>query len=164
MTSTARAHYPAVVQGRPAGIVSRVIAAAVDVLVIIAVVAAVELGWAALGHLLLGPPGGYPDLGLGGGAILGSAVALVYLAGSWCTAGRTAGDHLMGLRVTRGSGERLGPVAAVLRALLYLVFPLGLLWIPVSRRRASVQDLVVDSAVVHDWYGRSRTPAHPPRG
>ncbi|WP_317442040.1 RDD family protein [Streptomyces collinus] len=160
----ARVQYPTVAQGRPAGIVSRVIAAAVDVLVVLAVVAAVELGWAALGHLLLGPPGGFPDLGLGGGGILGSAVALVYLAASWGTAGRTVGDHLMGLRVTRRSGARLGPVAAVLRALLYLAFPLGLLWIPVSRRRASVQDLVVDSTVVHDWYGRSRTSAQRPRG
>ncbi|WP_333773422.1 RDD family protein [Streptomyces sp. IBSBF 3136] len=163
MTSVARVHDPTVVQGRPAGIVSRVIATAVDVLVVLAVVAAFELGWAAVSHLLLGPPGGFPDLGLGGGAILGSAVALVYLAGSWGTAGRTVGDHLMGLRVTRGSGARLGPAAAVLRALLCLAFPLGLLWIPVSRRRASVQDLVVDSAVVHDWYGRSRPSAHPPR-
>ncbi|MFF7974980.1 RDD family protein [Streptomyces sp. NPDC007905] len=160
MTSVARIHPQAVVQGRAAGIVSRVVAAAVDLLVVLGMVAAVEFGYAALRYLLLGPPFALPDLGVGGATGFGSAVAVVYLAASWGTAGRTVGDQLMGLRVTSRAGARLRPATAVLRAVLCLLFPLGLLWIPASRRRASVQDLVVGSAVVHDWYGRSRTSAH----
>ncbi|MGW4565995.1 RDD family protein [Streptomyces sp. NPDC004561] len=164
MTSVARTHGPAVVQGLPAGIVSRAVAAAFDVLVVLGTVSVVDFAYAALRYLLLGPPFALPDLGLWGAAGFGSAVAVAYLACSWGTAGRTLGDNGMGLRVTSRSGARLGPVRALLRAVLYLVFPLGLLWIPASRRRASVQDLVVGSAVVHDWYGRSRDTAHhPPR-
>ncbi|ARP74461.1 RDD family protein [Streptomyces pluripotens] len=152
------------VQGLPAGLVTRVAAAVIDLLVVLGTVAVIDLGYAVLRHLLLGPPFTLPDLGPWGAAGYGSALAAVYLAGSWRTVGRTVGDHVMGLRVTNRSGGRLPLAAAVLRAVLYLVFPLGLLWIPVSRRRASVQDLVVGSAVVHDWYGHSRTGVHRPHG
>lgn len=171
MTSMARAPGPAVVQGLPAGIVTRTVAAVVDVLVVLGVVAVVQFGYAALRYLLVGPPFSAPQLGLWGATGFGTAIAVAYLAGSWCTVGRTAGDQMMGLRVTGRSGARLTLVPAVLRAVLYLLFPLGLLWIPASRRRASVQDLLVGSAVVHDWYGRSRphlgpagSPGPPGRG
>ena len=40
---------------------------------------------------------------------------------------------------------------AVARAVLCLLFPIGLLWVVVSRRNASVQDLLVRSAVAYDW-------------
>ncbi|MFE2099318.1 MULTISPECIES: RDD family protein [unclassified Streptomyces] len=171
MTSTARAPGPAVVQGLPAGIVTRTVAAVVDVLVVLGAVAVVQSGYEALRYLLVGPPVSAPRLGLWGAVGFGSALAAVYLAGSWCTVGRTVGDQMMGLRVTGRSGARLTLVPAVLRAVLYLLFPLGLLWIPASRRRASVQDLLVGSAVLHDWYGHSRhrpgpagSPGPPGRG
>jgi uncharacterized RDD family membrane protein YckC len=34
---------------------------------------------------------------------------------------------------------------------LYVLFPAGLLWILASRRNASLQDLIVRTAVVYDW-------------
>ncbi|MGW2745573.1 RDD family protein [Streptomyces sp. NPDC001450] len=151
--------------------VTRTVAAVVDVLVVLGAVAVIHFGYAALRYLLVGPPFSAPQLGLWGATGFGSAIALAYLSGSWCTVGRTVGDQMMGLRVTGRSGARLTLVPAVLRAVLYLVFPLGLLWIPASRRRASVQDLLVGSVVVHDWYGRSRphpgpagSPGPPGRG
>jgi uncharacterized RDD family membrane protein YckC len=61
-----------------------------------------------------------------------------------------------GLRVLDRSGRRLSVRRALLRAVLYVVFPAGLLWILVSRRNASVQDLVVGSIVIYDW--RYRPP------
>ena len=55
----------------------------------------------------------------------------------------------MGLRVTRHSGERLHVVAALVRAWLCAVFPIGLLWVAVSPSRSSLHDLVVRSRVVY---------------
>jgi hypothetical protein len=48
------------------------------------------------------------------------------------------------------------------RALLYVLFPAGLLWIMASRRNASVQDLVVRTAVLYDWaYHPAEEPPTP---
>ncbi|MCC5473774.1 RDD family protein [Streptomyces sp. NPDC059680] len=162
MTSVARPRGPVAVQGRPAGIVTRLVAAGVDLLVVLATVAALDLGYAALRYLLLGPPFVLPDLGPWGALGYGAAVMAGYLAVSWGTAGRTVGDHVLGVRVTSRSGSLLTPVAAVLRALLYVIFPLGLLWVAVGRRRASVQDLLVRSVVVYDWYGHAGATAARP--
>ncbi|MDF3299508.1 RDD family protein [Streptomyces tropicalis] len=162
MTAVTRAHGPAEpgLQGLPAGIVSRAVAAAVDALVVTALVLAIDLGIGAVAYLLLGPPFSPPDAGAWITFGWGAVVAVGYLAGNWAVSGRTVGDQLMGLRVTRRSGGRLRPGAATVRAVLWIAAPWGLLWVPVSRRRASVQDLVVGSCVVHDWYGRSRPPGH----
>jgi hypothetical protein len=56
----------------------------------------------------------------------------------------------MGLRVTGRRGERLPVLRALLRAGLCVSFPMGLLWSPFSRRRASLQDLLVRSEVRYD--------------
>ncbi|WP_051135531.1 RDD family protein [Streptomyces sp. 351MFTsu5.1] len=156
MTAPARARRPQEVQGRPAGLVSRTAAAAVDLLVVLAILLAAEAGYAAAHRLLVGPPFAFPDPGPAATAALGSGALVVYLACGWLFGGRTAGDQLMGLRVTDRSGRRLTSGAALIRALLCVALPVGLLWIPFSRRGASLQDAVTGSAVVHDWYGRTR--------
>ena len=143
MTAPARARRPQEVQGRPAGLVSRTVAATVDVLVALGILLAAQCGYAAAHRLLTGPP----------------------FACGWTFGGRTAGDQLMGLRVTARSGRRLTSVTALLRAVLCVALPWGLLWIPFSRRGASLQDAVTGSAVVHDWYGRTRgRPVGSPAG
>jgi hypothetical protein len=38
------------------------------------------------------------------------------------------------------------------RAVVYVVFPLGLLWSAVSSSRRSLQDVLVGSVVVYDWH------------
>jgi uncharacterized RDD family membrane protein YckC len=48
-------------------------------------------------------------------------------------------------------GRRLSLRRALARAVLYVLFPAGLLWVLASRRNASVQDLVLGTAVVYDW-------------
>lgn len=150
-------------QGRPAGIVSRTAACVVDVLVVLGTVFALHFGWAAGRYLLLGPPFALPRPTAWVTLVLGYGTAVIYLAGSWVMGGRTAGDQLLGLRVLSRSRGQLGPAAAVLRAVLCVFLPWGLLWIPLDRRGASVQDRVVNSAVVHDWYGRPRPVAAGPR-
>ena len=58
--------------------------------------------------------------------------------------------QVFGLRLVNRSARPLRPAPAVLRAVLCLVFPAGLLWVAVSRRNASLQDLVLHSTVIYD--------------
>ena len=46
-------------------------------------------------------------------------------------------------------------VGALLRAVLCVLFPIGLFWIVLSSENRSVQDVLLRSSVVYDW---SRTP------
>ena len=90
-------------------------------------------------------------------------VLVVYLTVAWATSGRTYGDHVMGLRVVSRDGGPVGPLRAGLRALTYVVFPLGLLWCAGGRSRRSVQDILVRTAVVYDWRSRPDTGLVVPR-
>jgi uncharacterized RDD family membrane protein YckC len=84
----------------------------------------------------------------------GLVVAVVVLASSWATTGRSPGARLMGLRVIGPDDAPPRPGRAVLRAIACVVFPLGLFWSAVSRRNASLQDLLVRTSVVYDWPDR----------
>ncbi|MFF7070790.1 RDD family protein [Streptomyces pseudovenezuelae] len=166
MTAPSRARRPQEIQGSPAGLVSRTMAAAVDTFVVLGILLAVQSGYAAARAVLTGQPFAFPDPGPGFTVAFGYAVLVGYLAAGWVFGGRTVGDQLMGLRVTDGSGRRLRSGTALLRAVLCVVLPVGLLWIPVSRHGASLQDAVTGSAVVHDWYGgtHGRSAGSPPAG
>jgi len=83
------------------------------------------------------------------GAALASAAG--YLAVAWTTSGRTYGASVMGLRVIRSDGRRLRLAGALARALLCMVFPVGLLWCAVSARNLSLQDLLLRTSVIYDW-------------
>ena len=86
------------------------------------------------------------------------------------------GKQLAGLRVVDRVGRRLSVWRALARAVLYVLFPIGLLWVLASRRNASAQDLVVRTVVVYDWVfhpadealptgdRRSRSSTQDPRG
>ena len=65
--------------------------------------------------------------------------------------GRTYGNHVMGLRVVNREGRRLHPLGAFVRAALYVIFPIGLLWVMVSGQNRSLQDLIVRTSVIYDW-------------
>ncbi|MFF0739679.1 RDD family protein [Streptomyces sp. NPDC004111] len=149
------------VRGRPAGLVSRLLAAVVDALVVAALGVLVHLGASCVVLLVTGPP--FHALDLPSWVTAGglTVLALGYAAGGWATTGRTAGDQVMGLRVCTRSGRSPGVPRALLRAALCLALPLGLLWVPLSRRRASVQDLLVSSTVVYDWSPRTPEPSAP---
>ncbi|MVO88151.1 RDD family protein [Streptomyces sp. p1417] len=135
---------------------SRAFARLVDALVVAGIGLAAELGGGAARLLVAGPPFEIPDPPGWLTAVAGSLIAVLYLTAGWGLVGRTVGDQVLGLRVTGRSGRPLGPGRALLRAVLCLMFPLGLLWVPWSRRRASAQDLVVASVVVHDAARRGR--------
>jgi uncharacterized RDD family membrane protein YckC len=45
------------------------------------------------------------------------------------------------------------------RALLCVVFPVGLLWVVVSRRNRAVHDIALSTAVIYDWKPTGRATA-----
>lgn len=145
----------AALQGCRAGLVSRVLAGAIDLGVLVLVEMLLLLFAALTRSLVLGAPfdlAGLPRAPMSPAAFL---AGVVYLSYFWSTTGRTPGNQLLGLRVVDLAGRRLRLWRAVLRAVLCLVFPVGLLWVLVSRHNASVQDLLVRTAVVYDWAYRT---------
>jgi uncharacterized RDD family membrane protein YckC len=138
-------------QGRGAGIVSRILANIVDLIFVIVLLAVLYL--AASGVLFIINPAGFrfpiPPRWLG---FTAAGVALVgYFGISWSTTGRTYGDQVLGLRVVNRRGLRLHPVMAFVRAVFCTVFMVGILWVAVSSRRRSIQDVVLRTSVIYDW-------------
>jgi len=148
------------VQGLPAGVVSRSLAAAIDVLLAATVAGSGYLLLSGVMFLWRPDSFSFPAISRFVGLVGVAAVLVVYAAGAWWLTGRTVGNDLLGLRVRTRGGDRLGLVRATLRALSYIAFPLGLLFCVVGERRSSVQDLVVRTTVVYDW---TRAGGRPPR-
>ena len=151
MTPVIRYAEARTLQGHRAGFASRVVADAIDLGVawLLGLVGLVAAG--VVGYLLTGPPLRLPVLPNWLDATAGAAVAVAYLALSWAATGRSVGKQLAGLRVVDRAGQRLSLWRSFCRAVLYVLFPVGLLWVLASRYNASVQDLVVGTAVVYDW-------------
>lgn len=138
-------------QGQRAGVVTRLVAAVIDGVV---VCLTLVVGYAAVAgfRFLLDPRGfEFPDSGLIFSLVAGFVVLVVYLSLSWWMGGRTYGSLVMGLRVVshRGTPPRLS--GALLRAVFCALFPIGLLWVAASRENRSVQDLLLRTSVVYDW-------------
>jgi len=148
-------------QGRRAGLISRTLAAVVDLVVI---VTAFWLGYAAVSVALFAVEPRdfhFPDVTLAGWIATEFVLAVGYLTLGWSTSGRTVGALVMGLRVLNRSGDSMRPVGALLRALFCVTFPFGLLWIVVSAENRSLQDLVLRTSVVYDWHRRIPPAAEP---
>jgi uncharacterized RDD family membrane protein YckC len=144
-----------------AGIVSRLLATLVDVVVVVLAglgvllaIASVRLFWT--GRFDIGYDQAY------GTRLGGLALLLAYLTYGWGLNGRTVGKLVMGLRVLDEGGTDLSFRRALARAVLSLAVPIGLLWSAVGARSGSLQDLVVRTVVVHDW-GPRHTPDRPER-
>lgn len=84
-------------------------------------------------------------------------VLTAYLSLFWTVSGRTYGSAVMGLRVVTRRGTNPSLLVAVVRAVCYALFPIGLVWCAVSRRNHSVQDLVTRTSVIYDWQNLHRT-------
>jgi uncharacterized RDD family membrane protein YckC len=135
-----------------AGIVTRVLAAAVDAGAVLLVTVALDLATAGLRFAWSPTDFSWPRPT----AALTSAVLLVvavgYLAVGWATTGRTYGARLLGLRVLTTRLGLLSPLRAALRALGCVLLPVGLLWCGLSAGRRSVQDIVFRTVVVYDTH------------
>ena len=151
MTRDSRYAEARALQGHRAGFASRVVADAIDLGVAWLLGLAALLAAGVVRYLLTGPPLRLPVLPNWLGAGAGGVIAVAYLALSWAATGRSVGKQVAGLRVVGRTGGRLSLWRAFCRAVLYVLFPAGLLWVLASRRNASVQDLIVGTAVVYDW-------------
>jgi uncharacterized RDD family membrane protein YckC len=138
-------------QGLEAGLVTRAIAGALDV--IVAVVATVALYLGISGAMLVIRPRSFhfPDLPflLGLSGVL--TILVLYLATAWTLSGRSYGAHVMGIRILGRRGRHVRAPVALVRAVLYVVFPIGLLWCLVNPRQRSLQDVLLGTSVVYDW-------------
>jgi uncharacterized RDD family membrane protein YckC len=138
---------------RSAGIVSRGTAAVIDLLVVLAFLAVIY-GGMVLAVLAFSPRAfSFPAPSLIFSTLGIGAVALVYLAACWAVSGCTAGAVTMGLRVVGRDGGRLRWSVALLRAAACVLFPIGLAWVALDRRRRSLQDIVFGSSVIYNRVG-----------
>jgi uncharacterized RDD family membrane protein YckC len=138
-------------QGHRAGLVTRTAAVVIDLGIVVIALGVCYLGVFALLFLLdprnFTAPSPSPWLVYAAGCLL----LIVYLTVSWMGSGRTYGNHVMGLRVVNRKGQRLHLLVSLVRAVLYVIFPIGLLWVMVSGHNRSLQDLVMRTSVIYDW-------------
>jgi uncharacterized RDD family membrane protein YckC len=138
-------------EGQRAGVVSRFLADAIDLFVVIAAVVAIHLAFSGL-RFLLQPRGfTWPEVTFLSHGTLGWILLIAYLTVGWSTTGRTFGKTVLGLRVVTSHDGGLPLWQSFLRACLCALFPIGLFWSAVSSRNESVQDLIVRTHVVYDW-------------
>ena len=140
-----------VLQGRRAGVVSRTLANVMDVGVVVLLLSASYVAVTAARYLINPASFTFPSPSFAFVVLLGMGVQALYFLVSWAVPGRTYGDAVLGLRVVNFRGERMHWVGALLRALLCVVFPIGLLWVLVSAQNRSVQDVLLRTSVIYDW-------------
>lgn len=137
-------------QGERAGFFTRTIAAVIDVVVVGAIMIGIWIAvWLFL--LVFNP---LVDYGMPrpGYFVLGGYVLMwLYWTWTWSASGRSLGQNLMGVRVLDHRGGRPSGKVAAVRSAFCVVFQVGILWILVSRRNRSAQDVVLRTSVVHDW-------------
>lgn len=141
-------------QGRPAGLITRAVAALVDTIVVVVLLLVGYLG--VNGALFLIDPRGFHFTEASPLPIVSTALLamFLYLFAAWSITGRTYGCHVMGLRVIGHRGRRPGVVVALLRSLLYCLFPIGLVLCAGGRNHRSLQDFMVRTSVIYDWQPR----------
>jgi uncharacterized RDD family membrane protein YckC len=140
--------------GEAAGVVTRALAALIDMLVVVVLLVVVWASYAAIVFLARPARFAVPSPSWSEVVWAGSVASVLYLSTAWATTGRTVGAQVLGLRVLDQRGRQLGWWRSVVRAVAYVVFPLGLAWAIVDRRSRSVQDVVLASSVVYDWVPR----------
>jgi uncharacterized RDD family membrane protein YckC len=139
---------------RAAGIITRGLAAVIDLLVVLLIMSGLY-GGLILVKLVYSPAAfSLPSLNVVFSTLVTFVVAVLYLTGCWTVSGSTAGAVTMGLRVVGRRSQRVGLLAGLLRAVGCVVFPIGLLWVVIDRQRRSLQDIVFRTRVVY-----SRPPA-----
>lgn len=148
-------------EGRRAGIASRLLADVVDFIVVLTALAAMYVAVAGLKFVLRSAAFRWPQPSTPVALGVGAAVAIAYLSWGWLVTGRTVGKQVAGLRVVTTEGRRMAVLQALLRAAACVFLPVGLFWVLISRSNSSLQDLVFRTAVVYDW--RHRLPSAPNR-
>lgn len=134
-----------------AGVVTRVIAIAVDAL-LIGAAALAATGAVLLMFSVFAIAGRHHLLAAVVGGVCLVVWVVSYFGVFWTTTGQTPGSRVMQIRVTRANGSRLRPRHALLR-LAWMVLSLPLFWgyvpILISARRRGVFDVFAGTIVTH---------------
>lgn len=118
-------------QGHRAGFVTRSLAAIIDVVTVIVLVVLGNL-CVGLVRFLIEQVQGFVVPDPGWSVVIGTALVWLLWTYSWSTSGRSLGMAVMGLRIVDYNGHRVRLPIAALRAVLCIVFPIGLLWAIIS--------------------------------
>lgn len=164
---------PSSLRGYYAGFVTRSVAFAIDLLLVVVTQITVLLftrllldffGLNQLAQAIFEPTEStnaslFVTLVRWGFAIFGSSLLFaVYVISLWLLVDKTLGQALLGLRVLRTNGRPLTFGPAFRRVLGYYVsfFALfmGFLWILIDDRRQGWHDKIADTVVVYDWEAR----------
>lgn len=148
--------------GQPAGIVSRLVAFLIDIVVVS--VTFVVTGWlldavqsVMLAFIVLSRiPISVPEFTYGGLHLSGTALFWVgYLVLFWTVSGKTVGKAILGLRVVTRDGHGLSLARSLLRVAGYVLsqffFYLGFLWVAVDTRQRGWHDHLAGTYVVYCW-------------
>jgi uncharacterized RDD family membrane protein YckC len=134
---------------RVAGIITRGLAAVIDLVVVLLIMSALYCGL-ILVRLVYSPAAfSLPSLNAVFSTVVTFGVAVLYLTGCWTVSGSTAGAVTMGLRVVGRRSQRVRPLIALVRAIGCVVLPIGLLWVVFDRQRQSLQDIAFRTRVVY---------------
>ncbi|WP_024796047.1 RDD family protein [Tomitella biformata] len=134
-----------------AGIVTRLLAAGIDLLVVCLLMGGIYLGRVFFRLMFAPQDFTFPSPHALLSSVSFLTLSVVYLTGCWGMTGRTIGSVLMGIRVEKSTPSKLRWIIAFGRAWLCVIFPVGLLWAVVDRQRRSGHDIVFRTRVVYDW-------------
>ena len=139
---------------RAAGIITRGLAAIIDLVVVLLIMSALY-GGLVLVRLVYSPTAfSLPSLNAVFSTVMTFAIAVLYLTACWTVSGSTAGAVTMGLRVVEQRVPRVSLLVGLLRAICCVLFPIGLLWVVVDRQRRSLQDIVFRTRVIYSKRAR----------
>lgn len=149
-----------------AGVVTRLLAAGVDVVAVVLLTVLLDLALAGVRFVWSPVDFRWPRPETETAVVVLLGVAVLYLTVAWATTGRTYGGRLLGLRVLSGRRRALlGWTRSFLRAVACVLWPVGLLWSGVSRTRSSLQDIVFRTVVIYDAHPyldvRPTEPSYP---
>lgn len=134
---------------RAAGIITRGLAAVIDLFVVLLIMGALY-GGLVLVRLVYSPTAfSLPSLNAVFSTVVTFVIAVLYLTGCWTVSGSTAGAVTMGLRVVGRRSQRVRLLVGLLRSICCVLFPVGLLWVVLDRQRRSLQDIVFRTRVIY---------------
>lgn len=134
---------------RAAGIITRGLAAVIDLFVVLLIMGALY-GGLVLVRLVYSPTAfSLPSLNAVFSTVVTFVIAVLYLTGCWTVSGSTAGAATMGLRVVGRRSQRVRLLVGLLRSICCVLFPVGLLWVVLDRQRRSLQDIAFRTRVIY---------------
>lgn len=158
--SIGRKHHVSQLHGKPAGVVTRTLAGVIDYVLAGAIVLIGHLSITAL-RFVTNPVGfSWPRTSWFLLIIAGGVVLVFYLTLSWGATGKPLGGSIMGTRVVNRHGQRLGLALALVRAVLVVLLPIGLLWCAINPAGRSLQDIALRTRVIYDYDIVTSYPVH----